>query len=161
LTITRQCEPASAGGSAAVIMSDRLAAQKGLKTTSDIFRGLSAAGLEPDERAAGRSTPCRVCSGARIEDRRHRPLELNEALAVKVIYCRDKPGIDPHHPPPQFRKRSTSRARRIAVGHPYGMTGARLTATLDRGSPAQGENTPFHDVRGWRMGAAGPSEIVH
>ena len=111
----------SDGASAAVIMSDKLAAQKGLKPLG-IFRGFVAAGCEPDEMGIGPvfAVPRLLKRhGLKIDD--IDLWELNEAFAVQVIYCRDKLGIDPD--------KLNVNGGSIAVGHPYGMTGARLTGT--------------------------------
>src|SRR5712675_1428746 len=86
----------SDGASAAVIMSDKLAAQKGLKPLG-IFRGFVSAGCEPDEMGVGP-----VYAVPRLLKRHGLTIddidlwELNEAFAVQVIYCRDKLGIE--HP---------------------------------------------------------------
>src|ERR1700730_12305577 len=85
----------SDGASAAVIMSDKVAAQKGLQPLG-IFRGFVAAGCEPDEMGVGP-----VYAVPRLLKRHGLTVddidlwELNEAFAVQVIYCRDKLGIDP------------------------------------------------------------------
>src|SRR5882672_5404911 len=102
----------SDGASAAVIMSDKLAAQKGLKPLC-IFRGFVSAGCEPDEMGVGP-----VYAVPRLLKRHGLTIddidlwELNEAFAVQVIYCRDKLGIDP--------EKLNVNGGSIAVGHPYG-----------------------------------------
>ncbi|MDB5573732.1 MAG: pimB, partial [Tardiphaga sp.] len=108
----------SDGASATVIMSDKLAAQKGLKPLG-IFRGFVSAGCEPDEMGIGP-----VFAVPRLLKRHGLTVddidlwELNEAFAVQVLYCRDKLGIDP--------EKLNVNGGEISVGHPYGMSGARL-----------------------------------
>src|SRR5215813_3507291 len=112
----------SDGASACVIMSDAFEAQKGLKPLG-IFRGFVAAGVEPDEMGVGPVAAIpRLLKrhGLKIDD--IDLWELNEAYAVQVIYCRDKLGIDPD--------KLNVNGGSIAIGHPYGMTGARLTGHL-------------------------------
>jgi hypothetical protein len=85
-----------------------------------IFRGFVAHGCEPDEMGVGPvfAVPRLLKRhGLKIDD--IDLWELNEAFAVQVIYCRDKLGIDP--------EKLNVNGGSIAVGHPYGMTGARLT----------------------------------
>ena len=140
----------SDGASAAVIMSDKLAAQKGLKPLG-IFRGFVAAGCEPDEMGVGPvyAVPRLLKRhGLKIDD--IDLWELNEAFAVQVIYCRDKLGIDP--------EKLNVNGGSIAVGHPYGMTGrAPDRPRSDRGPPAQGQIRRRHHVRRRRHGRRGPA----
>jgi acetyl-CoA C-acetyltransferase len=144
----------SDGASAAVIMSDKLAAQKGLKPLG-IFRGFVAAGCEPDEMGVGPiyAVPRLLKRhGLKIED--IDLWELNEAFAVQVIYCRDKLGIDP--------EKLNVNGGSIAVGHPYGMTGARLTGhALIEGRRRKAKYAVVTMCVGGGMGAAGLLEIVH
>jgi acetyl-CoA C-acetyltransferase/acetyl-CoA acyltransferase len=144
----------SDGASAAVIMSDKLAAQKGLKPLG-IFRGFVAAGCEPDEMGVGP-----VYAVPRLLKRHGLSVddidlwELNEAFAVQVIYCRDKLGIDP--------EKLNVNGGSIAVGHPYGMTGARLTGhALIEGRRRKAKYAVVTMCVGGGMGAAGLLEIVH
>ncbi len=77
----------------------------------------------PTRWASARSSPCRSCSsatGLKIKD--IDIVELNEAFASQVVYCRDKLGIDPEQLNPN--------GGAISIGHPYGMTGSRMTGTL-------------------------------
>ncbi len=109
----------SDGASAVVVMNAKLAEQRGLKPLG-IFRGFAVAGLEPDEMGIGPvyAIPKLLKkAGLKVED--IGLWELNEAFAVQVIYCRDKLGI------PADRINVNGGA--IAVGHPYGVSGARLT----------------------------------
>ncbi len=80
--------------------------------------------------------------------------ELNEAFAVQVIYCRDKLGIDP--------EKLNVNGGSIAVGHPYGMTGARLTGhALIEGRRRKAKYAVVTMCVGGGMGAAALLEIVH
>jgi acetyl-CoA C-acetyltransferase len=144
----------SDGASACVIMSDRIAAQKGLKPLG-IFRGFVAAGVEPDEMGVGP-----VAAIPRLLKRRNLKVddidlwELNEAYAVQVIYCRDKLGIDPD--------KLNVNGGSIAIGHPYGMTGARLTGhILIEGRRRKAKYGVVTMCIGGGMGAAGLFEIIH
>ncbi|WDS36945.1 acetyl-CoA C-acyltransferase [Pseudoxanthomonas sp.] len=109
----------SDGASACVLMDARLAKQRGIEPLG-IFRGFAVAGCEPDEMGIGPvfAIPKLLRSaGLRVED--IGLWELNEAFAVQVLYCRDRLGI------PDDRLNVDGGA--IAVGHPYGVTGSRLT----------------------------------
>lgn len=144
----------SDGASAAVVMSDKLAAQKGLKPLG-IFRGFVSAGVEPDEMGIGPvfAVPRLLKRhGLKIDD--IDIWELNEAFAVQVIYCRDKLGIDP--------EKLNVNGGSISVGHPYGMTGARLTGhALIEGRRRKARYAVVTMCVGGGMGAAGLLEIVH
>lgn len=144
----------SDGASAAVIMSDKLAAKKGLEPLG-IFRGFVSAGCEPDEMGVGPvyAVPRLLKRhGLKVDD--IDLWELNEAFAVQVIYCRDKLGIDPD--------KLNVNGGSIAVGHPYGMTGARLTGhALIEGRRRKAKYAVVTMCVGGGMGAAGLLEIVH
>ncbi|MBA3448266.1 MAG: acetyl-CoA C-acyltransferase, partial [Pseudaminobacter sp.] len=108
----------SDGASAHVMMSGSEAARRGLAPLG-ILRGFVAAGCEPDEMGIGP-----VFAVPRLLERHGLKIddiglwELNEAFAVQVLYCRDRLGIDP--------EKLNVNGGAIAVGHPYGMSGARL-----------------------------------
>ncbi|AHG63302.1 acetyl-CoA C-acyltransferase [Advenella mimigardefordensis] len=108
----------SDGSSACVLMDAELARQSGLSPLG-IFRGFAVAGCEPDEMGIGP-----VFAVPRLLDRAGLKVddiglwELNEAFACQVLYCRDKLGI------PDDRLNVNGGA--IAVGHPYGVSGARM-----------------------------------
>ena len=109
----------SDGASACVLMDAKLAERRGMQAMG-IFRGFAVAGCEPDEMGIGPvfAIPRLLeRSGVKLED--VGLWELNEAFACQVIYCRDKLGIPDH--------RLNVNGGAIAVGHPYGVTGARLT----------------------------------
>ena len=109
----------SDGSSACVVMNARLAERRGIQPLG-LFRGFAIAGCEPDEMGVGPvyAVPRLLeRAGVKVED--VGLWELNEAFACQVLYCRDKLGI------PDDRLNVNGGA--IAVGHPYGVTGARLT----------------------------------
>jgi len=108
----------SDGASCAIVMSDRVAAAKGLQPLG-VFRGFAVAGCEPDEMGIGPvfAVPKLLArAGLKVED--IGLWELNEAFAVQVLYCADRLGI------PMDRLNVNGGA--IAVGHPYGVSGARM-----------------------------------
>jgi acetyl-CoA C-acetyltransferase len=142
----------SDGASAQVIMSDKLASQKGLAPMG-VFRGFSVAGCEPDEMGIGPvfAIPKLLKqTGLSIDD--IDLWELNEAFACQVIYCRDKLGIDP--------SKLNVNGGSIAVGHPYGVTGSRLVGhALIEGKRRGAKYTVVTMCIGGGMGAAGLFEI--
>ncbi len=109
----------SDGASACVVMNAKLAEQRGIQPMG-IFRGFAVAGCEPDEMGIGPvfAIPRLLQrTGLKVDD--IDLWELNEAFACQVLYCRDKLGI------PDERLNVNGGA--IALGHPYGATGSRLT----------------------------------
>src|SRR5260370_7130945 len=111
-------------------MDAKLAEKRNLKPLG-IFRGFAVAGCEPDEMGIGPvfAVPRLLArTGLRMED--IGLWELNEAFAVQVIYCRDRLGIP--------NERLNVNGGAIALGHPYGTTGSRLTGhpLIDANPPA-------------------------
>jgi acetyl-CoA C-acetyltransferase len=142
----------SDGASASVVMSADLAAKKGLKPLG-IFRGFAVAGVEPDEMGIGPSIVVPKLlkrHNLKVED--IDLWELNEAFACQVIYCRDKLGI------PQDRLNVNGGA--ISIGHPYGMSGARMTGHLLLEGRRRGAKLGVVTMCiGGGMGAAGLADI--
>ena len=139
----------SDGAAACVLMDARLAERRGLQPLGT-FRGFAVAGCEPDEMGIGPvfAVP-RLLSrnGLSVDD--IDLWELNEAFAVQVIYCRDRLGIDPD--------KLNVDGGAIAVGHPYGMSGARLDRPRPhRGQAARREARRRDDVRRRRHGRRRP-----
>ena len=141
------------GGSACVLMSQEAAAKKNLKPLG-IFKGFAAVGVEPDEMGIGP-----VLAVPRLLSRHGLTVsdidlwELNEAFASQTLYCMDKLGLDP--------AKTNVNGGAISIGHPYGMTGSRLTGHLLIEGRRRGAKLGVVTMCiGGGMGAAGLFEIL-
>jgi len=141
------------GGSACVLMSQEAAAKKNLKPLG-IFKGFAAVGVEPDEMGIGP-----VLAVPRLLSRHGLKVgdidlwELNEAFASQTLYCMDRLGLDP--------AKTNVNGGAISIGHPYGMTGSRLTGHLLIEGRRRGAKLGVVTMCiGGGMGAAGLFEIL-
>ncbi len=143
----------SDGAAACVLMDSKLAEQRGLNPLG-IYRGIAVAGCEPDEMGIGPvfAVPKLLSQhGLSVDD--IGVWELNEAFAVQVIYCRDRLGIPD--------ERLNVNGGSISIGHPYGMSGARMVGHALMEARRRGEKYVVVTMCvGGGQGAAGLFEVA-
>ncbi|WP_345802977.1 acetyl-CoA C-acyltransferase [Microbacterium sp. AZCO] len=143
----------SDGAAATVVMAEDEASRRGLAPLG-VFRGIAVAGVAPDEMGIGpvpAVTELLRREGLGVDD--IDLWELNEAFASQVVYCRDALGIDP--------EKLNVNGGAISIGHPYGMSGARMVGHVLREGGRRGAKLAVVTMCiGGGQGAAGLFEIV-
>jgi acetyl-CoA acyltransferase len=143
----------SDGASALLVTSRELARERGLRPLAR-FVAFTTAGVEPERFGIGPVPAIRKLlklTGLKLDQ--IDLIELNEAFAVQVLYCQDQLGIDP--------EKLNVNGGAISIGHPYGMSGARMTGhILLEGKRRRAKNVIVTMCVGGGMGAAGLFEVV-